>query len=131
MNSVMYAYIQLGNHQHKVEKGTVFHSERTSYKPNETFEIDQVIMLSEVPDSKNTSDPKETKGTAKNDKETQKKIHLGKPFLKDVKVEVQVITDLKAPKIQGFKYKKRKGYRKSWGHRQQLQKMKVLNIIKK
>ena len=104
---IMYTYIELGNHQHKVKIGTIFHAECTKHLPDDIFECDKVVMLAV-------------------DKE---KIQLGKPYVQDIKVQIQVLANIKSPKIYGFKYKKRKGYRKSWGHRQNLQKMKVLKII--
>ncbi len=45
-------------------------------------------------------------------------INIGTPFLDNVKVEIEILSQEKAPKIRGFKYKRRKNYHKSWGHRQ-------------
>ncbi len=104
----MYAYIQIGSHQHKVEKDAVFHCNQTENNPNDTFFNTQVLLFAE----------------------SDKKVHTGKPFLTNVKVELQVLENLRGTKIAGLKYKKRKGYRKRWGHRQEIQKMKVVAIHK-
>ncbi len=101
----MYAYIKLGGHQHKVEKDLILLSEKTGHAEGSEFVCSEVLLIGD-----------------------ESKVRVGKPLVEGAKVKLKVLADTKAPKIVGFKYKKRKGYRKHWGHRQELQKLQVLSI---
>ena len=57
-----------------------------------------------------------------------KQIKIGQPHLKNAKVEVSLLEEVKGPKIRGFKYKRRKGYQRSWGHRQRYHKIQIKSI---
>ena len=101
----MYALIKLVGHQHKVEKDMFFLTEKTGHSVGDEFDCTDVLLL-------------------KKDTETK----IGKPLVNGAFVKLKVLEEIKAPKIIGFKYKKRKGYRRHWGHRQNLQKLQVLSI---
>jgi large subunit ribosomal protein L21 len=101
----MYAVITLGNQQFKVSQGDKFLSQKTDLEIGKEFDS-EIHLLS-----------------------NENKIHIGTPTLAGSKVVLRVLEDVKAKKIHGFKYKKRKNYRRRWGHRQQLQKLEVVNII--
>ncbi len=103
----MYAFIELAGHQHKIEKDMVFLSDKTGQKKESEFLCSNVLLCSDGKD-----------------------LRVGHPFVEGVNVKLKVLEDVLAPKIIGFKYKKRKGYRRRWGHRHQLQKLKVLSIEK-
>lgn len=100
----MYAIIKLGNQQFKVEQGQKFLSQKTKNVVGAEFES-PVHLLSE-----------------------ENKVHIGTPVVNGAKVVLKVVEDLKGDKIRGFKYKKRKNYHRTWGHRQQLQKLEVVSI---
>ena len=53
---------------------------------------------------------------------------IGKPFVEGAKVIGEVVAQTKAPKLIIGKYKKRKGFRKKTGHRQELTSMKIKKI---
>ncbi len=101
----MFAIVELAGKQHKITKDQVFLSERTGKEPGETFQIEQVLLAGE--------------GAG---------VKVGKPFVSGASVTVQVLADVRGPKVRGFKYKKKTGYKTSWGHRQDLQKLKVVEI---
>ena len=101
----MYAIIQLGGHQHRVEKDMVLLTEKTGHAPGKEFVCSEVIFVGEGSKSK-----------------------VGKPRVDGAEVKLKVLEDARAPKIEGFKYKKRKNYRRKWGHRQKLQKLQVLAL---
>ncbi len=101
----MYAVIQLAGHQHKIEKDMVFLSELTGNENGKEFSTDQVLLVGE--------------GSS---------VKVGKPFVQGATVTLKVLEDTKAPKIRGFTYRKRKGTRRRWGHRQSLQKLQVVDI---
>ncbi len=100
----MYAVISLGNKQYKVQNNEVFLTEKTSNSVGSQFDA-KVLLLAD-----------------------KNKIHIGSPSVKEAKVSLKVLEDLRGPKIHGFKYKKRKNYHRHWGHRQDLQKMQVVKI---
>lgn len=101
----MYAIIKLAGHQYRVEKDMVFFSELTGNEEGSEFTTSDVMVVGSGADTK-----------------------VGKPFVSGAGVKLQVVETFKADKIHGFIYKKRTGYRKKWGHRQNLQKLKVLEI---
>lgn len=101
----MFAIIELAGKQHRITKDQVFLSELTGKDAGESFEISSVLMSGE-------------EGAVK----------VGRPFVSGAVVKVQVLENMRGPKVHGFKYKKKTGYRTSWGHRQNLQRLKVVDI---
>jgi large subunit ribosomal protein L21 len=57
-----------------------------------------------------------------------KDIKLGKPFVPGAKVEAEIITHLRGKKITVFKMKRRKGYKRKQGHRQELTKLRIISV---
>jgi len=100
----MFAIIELGAKQFKVSPDQVFTAEKTGQTVGSTLEA-KVLLLSD-----------------------DNKVNIGSPNLSGAKVTLMVLEDCKAKKIQGFKYKRRKNYKRSWGHRQSLQKLQVVSI---
>ncbi len=101
----MFVFVELGGHQHKLSKDMIFLCEKTPHAVGSEFLCSKVLLKSEGD-----------------------KIEKGQPFVKNAQVKLRVLEDLRAPKIHGFKYKKRKGYSRRWGHRQKLQKLQVLAL---
>lgn len=101
----MYAVIELGGHQHKIEKDMVFMTELTGNEAGSEFTTEKVMLVGGSGDVK-----------------------IGAPFVSGAQVKLKVLADQTAPKINGFVYKKRKGYTKKWGHRQKLQRLQVVEI---
>jgi large subunit ribosomal protein L21 len=56
------------------------------------------------------------------------KVSIGAPVISGAKVSAKVIDHLKGDKVIVFKKKRRKGYQKSNGHRQQFTKIQIENI---
>ena len=100
----MYAVISLNNQQFKVEKGQVFLSQKTENPVGSEFEA-KVLLTS-----------------------NQNKVNIGSPTVSNSKVLIKVLEDVRSEKIRGFKYKRRKNYHRSWGHRQDLQKLEVIDL---
>jgi len=101
----MFAIVELAGKQHKITKDQIFLSERTGNEPGSTFQIEHVLLAGEGANVK-----------------------VGKPFVSGASVTVEVLADIRGPKVDGFKYKPKTTYKKSWGHRQDLQKLKVIEI---
>jgi len=101
----MYAFIKLGGHQHKVEKDQIILSNLTGHEPGSEFTCNDVLAVGEGEGLK-----------------------IGKPTVSGAGVKLKVLENLKSPKVRAIKYKKRKGYMRTLGHRQQLQKLQVVAI---
>lgn len=100
----MYAVIKTGGKQYKVSEGDLLKVEKIDGAVGETVEIDQVLMV----------------GGAE--------VKLGTPLVPGAKVKAQIVAQDKDKKILVFKSKRRKGYRKKFGHRQQITRLKVAAI---
>lgn len=100
----MYAVIKTGGKQYKVSEGDLLKVEKIDGAVGETVEIDQVLMV----------------GGAE--------VKLGTPLVPGAKVKAQIVAQEKDKKILVFKSKRRKGYRKKYGHRQPVTRLKVAAI---
>ena len=98
------AVIKTGGKQYLVEEGMVLDIEKVDVKDGKV-RFNEVLM---------TDDGKTTK--------------LGTPLLEKATVEGEIIDQLKDKKIRIFKIKRRKRYRKTQGHRQQITKIKINKI---
>lgn len=101
----MFAVVDILGQQFKVSEKTKYYVPRLTQEPDSEIIFDQVLLL---------SDGKETK--------------VGSPVVKGAKVTAKVIEHLKDEKVLVFKKKRRKGYRKLNGHRQQLTRIEVTQI---
>ncbi|HMU83751.1 MAG TPA: 50S ribosomal protein L21 [Leptospiraceae bacterium] len=101
----MYAIIQIAGHQHKVKENDVILTDLTGHDISKEFKCEDVIAVGEG-----------------------ESLKVGAPFVKGASVSLKVLEDTRSPKISGMHYKKRKGIRRHWGHRQDLQKLQVLKI---
>lgn len=101
----MYAVIESGGKQHRVYTGDEVMVEKLAAEVGETISFDKVLLTS--------------------DGET---VNVGKPYLDDVKVVGRITRHDKHKKIVVFKYKRRKGYRRKRGHRQQFTLVRIENI---
>jgi large subunit ribosomal protein L21 len=101
----MYAVIKTGGKQYKVEEGTVLQVEKLEQNEGDKIEFNDVLMYS--------------------DGET---VTLGSPLVENVKVNAEIIKQAKDKKVLVFKYKRRKGYRRMRGHRQNYTEIKIDSI---
>ncbi len=101
----MYAVIDTGGKQYRVDPGKEVKVEKLQGEVGDSIVFDQVLMTSDGEDVK-----------------------VGKPFLEDTKVSGRITLQGKNKKIVVFKYKRRKGYRKKMGHRQQFTQIKIEGI---
>jgi large subunit ribosomal protein L21 len=99
----MYAVVETGGKQYKVEKGTSLLVDRLSAKEGDKISLRAVMFR----DREVVAEPKE---------------------LEKVKVEATVAEHLRGPKIRIFKYKPKKGYRRRAGHRSELTRLEVTEL---
>lgn len=101
----MYAVIKTGGKQYRVTPGDMLKVEKLDGNVGDSIAFDRVLLTSDGED-----------------------INLGKPYLEDTKVYASIARQAKDKKVIVFKYKKRKGYRKKQGHRQNFTLIKIDNI---
>ena len=99
----MYAVVESGGKQYKVEKGTALLVDRLDAKEGDKVALRAVMFR----DNEVVAEPKE---------------------LEKVKVEATVAEHLRGPKIKVFKYKPKKGYRRRAGHRSELTRLEVTEL---
>ena len=102
----MFAIIKTGGKQYRVQEGDVLSVERLPAGTGKTALFDQVLLIAD-------------------DKETL----IGTPFIEKAAVRAAVIKDFKGDKVLVFKKKRRKQFRRTRGHRQELTRVKILNIV--
>ena len=100
-----YAVIETGGKQYRVTEDTVLSVELLGVDAGETVEFDQILAVSNGID-----------------------LQIGTPVLDNAKVTATVVENYRGEKIVAFKKKRRKGYRKKIGHRQELTKLKIESI---
>ncbi len=56
-------------------------------------------------------------------------VKIGAPFIAGASVTATIVAeDMKLPKVTGIKFNRRKGYKKKWGHRQRVMRLKIAGI---
>ncbi|MBD1371770.1 50S ribosomal protein L21 [Hazenella sp. IB182357] len=101
----MYALIETGGKQYRVEKDSVLFIEKLDAQEGEAVTFDKVLLVSQ-------------------DGETK----VGAPVLDGAKVTGKVVKHGKAKKITVFKYKPKKNYKRKKGHRQPFTKVVIDSI---
>ncbi len=92
----MYAIIQRGSKQHKIEVGDTIRTEKIDSKAGEKIELKDVLLIKD-----------------------EDRVLIGKPYLSGAKVIVEIKEQGRGKKIVIGKFKRRKGYRRKAGHRQE------------
>jgi len=92
-----YAIFKTGGKQYKVAEGDKIEIEKLDLNEGDTATFDQVLMVSD--------------GSA---------VKIGDPVVEGASVTGEVVTQKRAKKVTAFKFKRRKGYHKTKGHRRQL-----------
>ncbi len=102
----MYAIIESGGKQYRVEPGAIVSLERIPGDVGSQVELDRVLLISD--------------GAT---------VKVGKPTLSGAKVISQIVAQTRGEKIDVFKFKKRKKYRRKTGHRQELTRVRIAEIV--
>ena len=101
----MYAVIRTGGKQQTVAEGDVIKVEKLPGDAGSRIEFKDVLMVG-----------------------SDKEIKVGQPTLVNVKVVGEVVLQGKAKKVIAFKMKRRKGFHKKIGHRQQFTSVRIKEI---
>ncbi len=99
----MYAVIETGGKQYKVEEGGSLVVDRLDAKEGDKVSLRAVMLRGDD-------------------------VVLAPKELEKVKVEATVAEHLRGPKVKVFKYKAKKGYRRRAGHRSELTKLEVTSV---
>ena len=100
----MYAIIETGGKQYRVQEGDVLTIEKLGVEAGETVEFDKVLVLA------------------------GEELKVGAPYVEGAKVVGEVVENGKAKKVIIFKYKAKKDYRKKQGHRQPYTMVKIVSL---
>ncbi|HEX2644095.1 MAG TPA: 50S ribosomal protein L21 [Thermoanaerobaculia bacterium] len=101
----MYAVIQSGGKQYRVAPGDVIDVELLSETGEGSVRFDRVLMVS-----------------------GDGGVEFGKPLVEGALVTASLVGAVRGPKIRVFKMKKRKQYRRTKGHRQDLHRIRIDEI---
>lgn len=101
----MYAIVEIAGQQFKVEEGQEIFVHRLSNEAGSDVTFDQVLLV---------------------DKDG--KVKVGTPVVKGANINAKVLEHVRGDKVKVFKKKRRKGYQKETGHRQDFSKLLVEKI---
>lgn len=98
----MYAIVDIAGKQFKVEKNQYIYAPKMEGEAGSSVKFDQVLLI-----------------------DNDSKVSVGTPVLKGASVSGKILEDVKGDKEIVFKKKRRKGYAKKTGHRQQYTKVMI------
>jgi large subunit ribosomal protein L21 len=101
----VYAIIRTGGKQYRVEPGAVVRLEHLEAQVGSSVTLDDVLLVGDGDD-----------------------VRVGTPRLDEASVEGTVVEQGRASKIRVFKHKRRKGYRRTRGHRQSFTAVKIERV---
>lgn len=102
----MYAIIETGGKQYKVQEGDVVRVEKLEANDGDSVKFDKVLLIAD-----------------------DGNLNVGKPYVNGAQVDAVVEKQGKEKKIIIFKYKSKKDYRKKQGHRQPYTQVKIEKIV--
>ncbi len=101
----MYAIIRTGGKQYRVAEGENLRVEKLNVEAGASVKLDEVLLLGGDGDAR-----------------------IGNPLVAGASVEANVIRHARAKKILVFKKRRRVGYHKSQGHRQDYTELRITKI---
>ena len=100
-----YAIIRTGGRQFRVAEGDTIDVDLLDVEPGKTATFGDVLMFA-----------------------NGKEMNHGNPLISGAKVTAEVVEQRKDKKVVAFKYKRRKGYHRTVGHRRKLTRVKIKSI---
>ena len=101
----MFAIIETGGKQFRVTPGDMIRTEKLQASVGQEVEFHQVLAI-----------------------QGEEGVQVGQPYVRGARVVAKVIRQGRGPKIRVFKRKRRKGYRKTIGHRQDYTGLRIQEI---
>ncbi len=102
----MYAVIKTGGKQYRVSPGDSIEVEKLPYEVGAKIELDQVLLVA-----------------------GDSQASIGQPLVEGAIVKATVTRQAKGRKVIVFKYRSSKRYRSKKGHRQQLTRLRIDEIV--
>jgi large subunit ribosomal protein L21 len=100
----MYAVVEINGKQYRAEQGDVLRVDRLEAEKGAALSMDKVLLVS------------------------GDKVTVGSPYVQGAAVKVVVQEEIKGDKVVVFKYKPKKDYRRTKGHRQRYTLLKIEEI---
>jgi large subunit ribosomal protein L21 len=100
-----YAIIKTGGRQFQIAEGDTIDVDLLDVDPGKTATFGEVLMFADGKD-----------------------VTYGSPLISGAKVTAEVLEQRKDKKVIAFKYKRRKGYHRTVGHRRRLTRVKIKSI---
>jgi len=100
-----YAIFKTGGKQYRAAQGDIVEIEKLDVEPGTETTFSEVLFIGAGSDIKTGAD------------------------LKGASVVAEVVEQFKGPKLVSFKYRRRKGYHRTVGHRQKLTRVKIKSIV--
>lgn len=102
----MYAVIQTGGKQYRVEPGQTLSVEKLPGDAGDSVDFDDVLLVA-----------------------GEDKVTVGRPMVKGAKVKASIVEQGKDKKVVVFKFQRRKNYRRRYGHRQLFTSIKISEVV--
>jgi len=103
-----YAIFQTGGKQYRVSRGESIDVEHLNVETGSRVVFDKVFLMA-----------------------AEGKISIGTPLVVGAAVTANVIGQYKARKVIAYKFKRRKGYHRTIGHRRRMTRLKILELLPK
>ena len=104
----MYAIIEDSGTQIKVSEGDVIEVDHRDQEQGSTLVFEKVLAIG--------------------DSSTDDSARLGRPYIDGASVSAEIVEEFKTDKLHVIKFKRRKGYRRKIGHRQDMLRVKIGSI---
>jgi large subunit ribosomal protein L21 len=101
----MYAVVESGSKKYRVSAGETLVVDRLNVEAGKEHKLDRVLLVS-----------------------GDNKVSVGSPVVENATVLADVVEHKRGPKLIAFKMKRRKGYHRTVGHRQELTVLKIKEI---
>ena len=102
----MYAVIETGGKQYRVQPGDTVVVERLPGDSGDAVEFGQVLLLSD-----------------------DANVAVGRPIIEGARVTGEIVEQGRDKKLVFYKFKRRKNYRRRWGHRQAYTAVKITDVV--
>lgn len=102
----MYAVIETGGKQYRVQPGDTVVVEKLPGSAGDAVEFDQVLLLSD-----------------------DDNVAVGRPVIDGARVTGQIVEQGRDKKVIVYKFKRRKDYRRKYGHRQSFTAVKINDVV--
>ncbi len=101
----MYAIVEIKGKQYKVEKDTTVNIDKLDDNTEE-ITLDKVLLISK-----------------------DGEVKVGNPYIANASVKAKVVGNVQGRKVRGVKFKKRKNYTRTVGHRQLYSQIRINDLI--